>query len=277
MSEFFHCKVCSGEIKEVNSVYHLVQCNECNLVFCKTIFSQEEFVETYDRLYNTTQDYKKHQKEYDLMSLDKSVKIGLPKLKVLKYLLRSGVKNFVEIGAGIGLVAFYLQKKDLNYKGIELDKVSVEKALKLDLNIQQGDFSNLKDIKLKSDAVIAFEVMEHIQDLNLYMKLINQHLTIGGFYGFSVPNFEKIKNYKNPLTKIYQSPPPIHLNFFTNASIEQLAQIYGFEVVFCEDKKRPYYNYNRLDTYKFLLKALLGKYYGPTLMCVMKKKNELTH
>jgi 2-polyprenyl-3-methyl-5-hydroxy-6-metoxy-1,4-benzoquinol methylase len=275
-NEFQSCKNCGGAFRDVNPLFHLVECVDCKLVFCKQIFSQDEFVETYDRLYNNSNSYQKHQKEYDDLKNGRKVSIGYPKKVVMDFLFKNQIKSYTEIGAGIGLVAKYIHNHGLNYFGLELDQSSVEKAKALNLPVVQGDFSLLESLEFKTEAVVAFEVMEHIQDLESYLKFIFLHLIPGGYYGFSVPNYDKIKNYKNRETKIFQSPPPIHLNFFTKSSLKNLAENHGFEIVLLKEKKTPYFNYNRFDTYKFLFKALMGKYYGPTLMCVFKKKDGVT-
>lgn len=271
-NEFQKCKVCGAAVVEVNPTYHLVECVDCKLVFCKIIFTQEKFIETYDRLYNDSNTYQKHQKEYESLKSGTKVSIGLPKKKIMTFFLKKRLVDFIEIGAGIGVIAQYIQNKKLNYYGIELDKKSVKKAQHLGLHVEQGDFSFLKSINFKADAVLAFEVMEHIQDLDLFMKLISNQLKSGGYYGFTVPNYDKRKNYFQPSDKIYQAEPPIHLNFFTKDNVLRLADFYGFSIEFCNLKKTPYFNYNSFETYKFMFKALLGKYHGPTLICVMKKK-----
>ena len=52
MSVYNTCKVCDSTIKLINEEYNLGQCDNCKLIFCLTIFSQEEFIKVYDELYN---------------------------------------------------------------------------------------------------------------------------------------------------------------------------------------------------------------------------------
>lgn len=265
------CKVCNAQISTINEKYSLIKCSNCKLVFCQTIFSSEDFEKTYNNLYNVSNQYETHQKEYEKLQNNVNFTIGRPKLKVINYLFERKVNKICEIGAGVGIVAHYLKKKQKDYIGVELDIKTVEKAQSLGLNIKNGNFSIIKNFPDKYEAIIAFEVIEHLQDLDLFFKVVIEKLDEGGYLGFTVPNYDKRKNYKNSEEKIYQSGPPIHLNFFTIESIHKIAKFYQFEVVFCEAKKFPYLNLKNKDTYKGIFKALFNKYYGSTLMCLIKK------
>lgn len=270
---FTSCKVCSSSINLINKKHELVECTNCKLVFSKIIFTDEDLIKTYNNLYNNTSQYDTHQKEFEKLKNNVTLNIGKPKLKIIKYLLHKNIKKVCEVGAGVGIVANYFKNKKVDYLGIELDEKTVNKAQSIDLNIQNGDFSLLKSSNKKLDAIIAFEVIEHLQDLDLFFNIVSEKLIDNGYLGFTVPNYQKRNNYKNPNDKIYQSGPPIHLNFFTIESIKNIAELYKYEIVFCEAKKFPYFNWKRKDTYKHILKALLNNYYGSTIMCVIKKKN----
>lgn len=272
MKEFLLCKVCNSGVTLLNVKYNLVKCEQCKLVFCKTIFSEQDFVETYNRLYNDTLQYNKHQKEFEKLQKNEFIHIGRPKLKILKYLFKNNIKRICEVGAGVGIVASYLKNKNVDYIGIELDKVTVDKAQSINLNIINGDFSRLNQIDGKFDAIIAFEVIEHLQDLNLFFQMASKKLEINSFLGFTVPNYDKRMNYKNVGDKIYQSGPPIHLNFFTVESIKIIANHFGFEIALCEAKRFPYFNWKKIDTYKFFIKSVFGKFNGATLQCVLIKQ-----
>lgn len=272
-NSFTTCKICNGALDLVNSKFNLVQCSNCKLVFAETIFSDAEIEETYDKLYNISSQYETHQKEFEKLKNNTKSNIGRPKLKIIDFLFENKVKSICEVGAGVGLVAKYLQDKQTQYIGIEIDKKTAEKAKSIGLNIVNGDFSLLNSFTQTYDAIIGFEVIEHLQDVDLFFKVVTEKLNSNGYLGFTVPNFEKIKNYKNPESKIYQSGPPIHLNFFTRESIQNIAKIYNYEVVFCKAKKYPYLNWNNKQTYKHLLKALFNNYHGSTIMCVIQKKD----
>ncbi len=272
MKEFTKCKVCDSEIELINQKFNLVKCTACKLIFTKTFFSEEDFIATYNQLYNDSLQYNTHQKEFEKLKKGTNINIGKPKLKILKYLLKNDVNNICEIGAGVGIVANFLKKKKVNYFGIELDKETVCKARSINLNIVEGDFSTLNNVDECFDAIVAFEVIEHLQDLKLFLQIAFEKLESQKYLGFTVPNYDKRMNYSKPGDNIFQSGPPIHLNFFTIESIKNIASQYDFEIIFCKAKRFPYFNWNKSSTYKFFLMSLFGRFNGATLQCVMIKK-----
>lgn len=272
IEEYKTCKVCNSEIKPINTKYDLVKCDGCKLVFCKNKYSDQTFINVYDELYNQTKQYDTHIKESESLIEEKQPAIGLVKLKVLKFLIKQKINSVAEIGAGVGIVAKYFQSKNKQYNGIELDLKTVKRAQKAGLNIKNGDFKDLNNLPDLQDAVVAFEVIEHLQDLNELFLIFQERIKSKGYFGFTVPNYNKRLNFNNPGNKIYQSPPPIHLNFFTVESLRNISDFYGFDVVFCVEKRFPYFIRNSRKTYKNFIRGFFGKYRGPTIMAVIQKK-----
>lgn len=272
MNQYTKCKICFSETELVNPRYNLVICSKCKLVFCNEIFEEEIFSGIYDKLYNQTKQYSVHIKESDELILKNKYKVGRTKRKVLDKIIKVKNPKVLEVGAGVGVVANFLQRKGIDYLGIEIDKKTVERAKKANLNIKQGDFKSLNKLEDTFDIILAFEVFEHLQDLDLLFKILEQKIKPNGFLGFTVPNYNKYLNYKNHNYKIYQSGPPIHLNFFTVESLQNIAKIYGFEIVFCCEKKFPYFNWKKKETYGHILKSLLRKYRGSTIIAIFKKR-----
>lgn len=272
IDEYRACKVCMSEVSVVNSKFNLVQCENCKLVFCKYIYSDQTFINVYNQLYNTTQQYEKHIRESETLINKKQPPIGRVKIKILDFLIKREVNNVAEIGAGVGIVAKYFQNRNVNYNGIELDSKTVERAQKAGLNIENGDFTVLMNLVKLQDAVVAFEVVEHLQDLNGLFLILKKQIKSNGYFGFTVPNYNKRLNFKNPGTRIYQSPPPIHLNYFTIESIKNISAFYGFEVVFCKEKRLPYFLSNRKSTYINVIRGVAGRFRGPTIMAVIQRQ-----
>jgi len=271
MREYDICKVCSGNLDEINSKFHLVKCRNCKLVFCKKIFSQEEFINTYNTLYNKSSQYSTHLNEFKNLKQNKRIRIGKVKMKVLRFIKKKKTKRLAEIGAGVGLIARFFQNNQIEYQGLELDKTTVSRAQSLGLPISCGDFTLLNEFENDYDAIVAFEVIEHLQDLHALFLMLKSKLKENGYFGFTVPNYDKRLNFKRPEDRIYQSAPPIHLNFFTTESIELIAAFYGFRVVFCKEKRFPFLLWKRKETYINLLKGILGQFHGPSIYAVIQK------
>ena len=272
MKKFKKCKVCSSKINSINTKYELVKCENCNLIFCDNVFSEQEIINVYDKLYNKTTQYSKHIEEHNFLKENKNPKLGSEKIKILDYLINKNVTNVCEIGAGVGIVANYLQNiKKIMYYGIELDEKTAKKAMSNGLNVVNDSFTNLDTFESKFEAIVAFEVIEHIQELDDFFKQSIKSLTPDGYIGFTVPNYDKVKNYKNVGNHIHQDEPPIHLNFFNLENTNKVLAFYNLEIKFLVQRKYPYFNINVFDTYKFFIKSLFGKFHGQTLLCVAQK------
>jgi 2-polyprenyl-3-methyl-5-hydroxy-6-metoxy-1,4-benzoquinol methylase len=277
MNLFTKCKICSANVFKMNFTHNLVECEKCKLIFCNQIFSQDDFVKVYDDLYNKNKThYEYHaQVEFNKLITNQKISIGINREKLIrKHIIHSKVQSVLEFGSGVGLIGMYIKKtkKSIKYSGIELDKISFEKSQKLGLNTYNGDFSIANSIEEKFDIIMLWEVIEHLQDLNLFLKIAHEKLNIGGKILLSTPNYNKIYNYKNRKTdQIFQDAPPIHLNFFTKTNMKNIFEINNFKKVKVNTKKTPYLNLKSFSFYFDLIKSFFGMYHGTTLYLVAEK------
>ncbi|WP_264522002.1 class I SAM-dependent methyltransferase [Flavobacterium sp. N1994] len=279
MTQYENCKVCESNIKVVNEKYNLGQCDSCKLIFCLTIFSQDEFVKVYDELYNKVNaNYKYHSiVEYNMLLENKTIKVGFHRAKLLKkYVLNKKCQSVLEIGSGVGLIGSYIRQHDasVNYTGIEIDKEAFEKSQTLGLNTINNDFKAMDTIEETFDVIMLWEVLEHLQDLKSFLDLAHKKLNKGGKIILSVPNYNKIYNTPNrEKDAIFQDLPPIHLNFFTKESIINVFELNHFKDCKASVKKFPYISLKKTNFYIEFIKALLNKYNGSTIHFVGSKSN----
>lgn len=278
--KYKRCKICDSKIIKINNTYDLVKCEKCSLVFSENIYNHQDFVSVYDELYNTLSSrpqYANHSiKEFENLQKGK-VTIGLERKKIIN----KHIKNFssvLEIGSGIGLIGMYLKKyKKADYTGLEIDKKTHEKAISLGINSLNGDFSLMKEINKKFNTIMLWEVLEHLQDLKLFLELSKSSITDGGNLIFSVPNYNKRLNYQlnnNTKDNLYQSLPPVHLNFFTRESLKEVLTLAGFKINFIKIKKFPYLDLKNPQFYKQSIKSLFNKYHGSTIYVSAKFINK---
>jgi len=269
---FENCKYCGEEVKSENQRFNLVECQNCRLIFSSKRYHQTEFEEVYDRLYNSENPkYKLHSiKEYEEIK-NNIFRIGYNRKRIINQNLKNNSK-ILEIGSGIGLMGSFIKNKfpESYYTGIEIDEKISEKARSFGLNIKNGDFTIMESINEKFDVVLMWEVLEHIQDLKKCVDLIAKRLDTNGLFIFSVPNYDKRANYKNKEDCIYQDGPPIHLNFFREQSINKIFNSQEFEILSCKKKKLPYLNLKSIR--RMFFKIIAGKYQGPTIFCIIKRK-----
>jgi 2-polyprenyl-3-methyl-5-hydroxy-6-metoxy-1,4-benzoquinol methylase len=278
MENFKKCKICGSEIKLLNEKYNLGQCLNCKFIFCLNYFTQDEFIKVYDNLYNIgNSHYQKHSKdEFGKLITNKAIKVGLYRARMIKKnIFKPEFKSVLEIGSGVGLVGAYIRAKspNISYTGIELDKEAYGKSKLLKLNTIHGDFTEMSNLNKKFDVIMLWEVLEHLQDLNTFLELAYEKLSVNGRIILSTPNYNKIYNYpKRTKDQIFQDTPPVHLNFFTPENIKNIFELKKFKECDINVKKMPYLQLSDFNFYLNTVRALLGKYKGTSIYFSASKK-----
>ena len=278
MKKFKVCKVCKSEVVLINKTYNLGQCKNCKLIFCLTIYSQDEFIAVYDELYNKENAiYRNHAVvEYAMLLENKKIKVGYHRSRLLKkHVLNGKCESVLEIGSGIGLIGSYIrnENKKIKYLGIEIDKESYQKSQFLKLNTINDDFTVITTIEESFDVIMLWEVIEHLQDLKLFLELAYKKLNKNGKIILSTPNYNKIHNYpKREVDATFQDKPPIHLNFFTTENITAIFKINHFVECKATVKKFPYLEIKNKKFYIDFLKSIFNTYNGSTIYLEVTKE-----
>lgn len=269
------CKLCKSKVNPCIEKFNIGKCEQCELIFTLDKYTQDDFIKTYNNLYNLNSEshYKVHTHfEYQILLKGKVPRIGYNRKRIIKKFVKAPSSSVLEIGSGVGLIAAYLKSIGVTkYLGLEIDAKTNLKAQKMGFNTLNKDFKYMNELKDKFDFIMLWEVLEHLQDLDLFLSLSAQKIKKDGILMFSVPNFNKRNNYKNNDDKIYQDAPPIHLNFFNKKNLNIILKNYGFKIEYLYVKKRPYLNFQSLHFYKMLLKSILGTYNGSTIYLAAKK------
>ena len=277
MEEYKECKVCNGEVKIINKKYNLGECQECKFIFCLTMYSQQQFIEVYDDLYNNEDAlYKMHSvTQYNVLKENKKIRVGYNRAKLIKKnIFKTKSQSVLEIGSGIGLVGAYIRQNvnTVFYTGIELDKQAFEKSRELGLNTINSDFREMENLESTYNVIMMWEVIEHLQDLKLFVELAYKKLDKGGRIILSTPNYNKIHNYPNrEESQLFQNLPPIHLNFFTLENIKNIFEENGFINCHASLKKWPYFEPKRWSFYKEVFRTIMGTFQGTTIYFVATK------
>jgi len=266
------CKVCSSEITPYLPTLGLVKCDRCGLIFFEESQDNFDAKNLYSDLYNNDPGYNQHRLQEELINQGRHPALGYNKRRVLKKIFTEKKKySTAEIGAGVGVVAQELVNAGHDYIGFELNEEIAINAAQQGLPIKSSGYQALDEFQEQFDTILAFEVLEHIDNLDECLRMIRKSLKPNGFLGFTVPNSDKFKNYEKEQSRLYQSPPPVHVNFFNRQNLHKILPYYGFTPVLLEVRPFPYMNLADLNMYKFLMKAIVGKYFGPNIMCVAVK------
>lgn len=139
--------------------------------------------------------------------------------------------KILDIGSGRG-VLFTKIKKKVDYTGLELSTKAVALAKEDGINVKQEDLLLHADAhKSYYDVVCLFQVLEHLTELDSFIKSIYLTLKNNGLFVIAVPNndgfISKTPNYTFNL-------PPHHTILWTEKSLRYLANKYNFEVVHIE-------------------------------------------
>ncbi len=269
---YTRCKICNSETADFLVQFELIKCSRCSLIFYKHPLPSAYAKDLYNQLYNKGEDYAAYKQEATLLQQGIQPHLGYNKQKILNSLIKKRCRNFVEIGAGVGITGNYLQNQKLIYNGIELDAEAVRLANSAGINVTNHSFEYLSAFTNK-DAAVAFEVLEHIDDIGECFKHLYNCLKPGGYLGFSVPNFNNFYNLSAAAqqTGLGQVSPPVHINFFTVENLQKIVQLSGFTPLYLRPRPYPTLLLRKKATYKKLWRSLLGKYEGSTILCVARR------
>ncbi|HMP91656.1 MAG TPA: class I SAM-dependent methyltransferase [Phnomibacter sp.] len=243
------------------------------MIFYKPIVTLEQLKETYKQLYSKGNEYQVHLDQLAKIQAKKQLPIGYNKSYVIKEVLKHNHSpQFLEIGAGVGFVAQYLLRKGYSYQGLEYEPGIAALSTTTGLPIEQGDFHSLPNLPKNYNTVLFFEVLEHVQDLKEVLTVLKEQLLPGDLIGFTVPNFDVYKNFSKVPNRVYGSPPPIHVNFFTLQSLGQILPAYGFEPIMLKSRPIPQYGGKPMQYIKHWFNYLRGRFYGSNIFCVAKKQ-----
>src|ERR1035437_5670338 len=166
-SRYTNCKMCgSRRLTLADAVHHLVQCGECGFVFGVEIYPRAESAHLYTTLYSAGEGYDQYYSSpFQKLKRGETPWVGFESRTVIRHILGKGAKVIGEIGASLGMTAQYLKHYSVEYYGFEFDEKTAQSARELGFNIVCGDHSRLKGLPRRLDALVAFEVLEHVADI----------------------------------------------------------------------------------------------------------------
>lgn len=124
----------------------------------------------------------------------------------------------LDLGSGTGYGSKVLTQKNCSVLGIDINSEAISFAKKRysdkNINFQKGDITKLR-FKNRFDAVVSFEVIEHLANPLKYLDGINKALKTGGTFILSTPNASVI----SPKGGVSS---PYHVKEFDHAELKSL-------------------------------------------------------
>lgn len=144
--------------------------------------------------------------------------------------LNTEEKNLLDIGCGTGDFLVEALKKSWIVTGVE-PSIKAKKLAGKKLNCQSQIFSDIDEIKNSTfDVITLWHVLEHVYDLDLFLKKIKELLKPNGIIIVAVPNF---KSYDAKYYKQYWAAydVPRHLWHFSKEAIKSIFFEINMQVV----------------------------------------------
>lgn len=228
-----NCVLCGSEnykiVGEKNS-YQVVEC-DCGLYYINPqptidvtnkIYNKQYFSGGYDFGYQGIDYLSKDNEKWFKYIPTQALK------KIEKQLKNKG--KILDIGCAVGYFLEVAKENGWKIYGIELSEFarnSAKERLRAEIypTIDESPFP-----KDHFDAITAFEIIEHMQDPDSFVKKIYSLLMPGGILSVSTPNLQNGKTFKN-FTDWNCLTPPEHLFFFDQKTITVILEKNGFEVL----------------------------------------------
>ena len=143
---------------------------------------------------------------------------------IYESLLENNCKSIIEVGCGPGV--FYKPYKKLNVKWVGVDINPYWKSFgeKNDVPISNASIDSITE---KYDVVLAYQVIEHVEDPVTFMNSLKSLLNPGGVVHLELPNQNSFTSRLRKISSIISHDygfiqPPMHLRAFRKSTVEYL-------------------------------------------------------
>lgn len=138
-------------------------------------------------------------------------------------------ERVLEVGCGAGLFLERLREREIEGIGLEFNDLALEKCRKKGLDVRNGSVADFAKANASQfDAVVSFQVLEHIPAVAEFIRDLLTCLKPGGKLIFGVPdNSPYHKNFRIYLTF---NLPPHHIGLWNAESFANLEKVFPVEL-----------------------------------------------
>jgi SAM-dependent methyltransferase len=209
-----------GEFKD----YMFFKCPSCFHQFYIPFSSMGTNVN--NKLYQEDPDYNNDL----LLSKDYNNMIQWNHLRAISFIKKNKkIKLVLDIGTYNGFFVKYLRNRGLEAYGYDFNEEAISVGIK-NYNLDGIITANLSDLNYKKfDCITAFEVIEHLENPENFIKQFNSKLNDGGYLILSCPNNKML--WRPPLDY-----PPHHLSRFSPVSLSIFIEKLGYKVIIVDEQ-----------------------------------------
>lgn len=158
----------------------------------------------------------------------REIRLKQMKLFRKKFFLKS--KKIIEIGCGSGAMLDIINQAGMRAYGLEYSKKSVAIGKLSKRKIFQGYLNDLDYLEQSPyDGFVCFNFLEHIPDINKFVKKISDNIKDKSVGIITVPNLDYLIK-----TKSFYEFVADHLSYFTKNTIKYLFEKNNFKIVECK-------------------------------------------
>jgi SAM-dependent methyltransferase len=205
------------------------RCFDCGVLFANPVKTSEEVAAFYRDQF------------YDINQLETDPSAMLPLYSWLAELslgFKPDLQDVLEIGCGRGGFLSYLsqQTKLRSASGVEFDKRVTDRIQLPCTQKFYNDYFERLNFPQKFDAIFAWHVIEHVFDVNAFVKKIHDDLQPGGIVVIGTPAFGWFHGLKARLQRFLGRRVTVgtssdHTYFFSSPILSQIFRRNGFEVL----------------------------------------------
>ncbi len=230
---------------KVPSEFNIHYCTKCNTSFSmprvdsteiyELIYKNGPEVRWYDRYWRNAEIVKTELKPLNYLAESEDVYWSV--IESIRSITENGKidANILEIGCGLGYLTYSLNKEGYSSQGLDISQAAVNQAIQ-----NYGDHYICADIQeyainhgKEYDVVIFTEVIEHLNDISIFMESIKKLLKSDGKIILTTPN----KSFY-PKDIIWATDlPPVHCWWLSEDSIQYIASKLNMNVSFLNFKK----------------------------------------
>ncbi|MEO6915155.1 MAG: class I SAM-dependent methyltransferase [Chitinophagaceae bacterium] len=209
-------------------VFSIVECGDCTLRFTQDVPSQENIGKYYQ-----SSAYISHTdtREGIINSVYHRVRNHTleQKKKLIAGTIGKSSARLLDIGAGTGAFASYMQRGGWEVTALEPDAVTRRRAMEINKQILLPAENLYSLPKSSFYAITMWHVLEHVHTLHEYLAQISTLLADGGYLFIAVPNYtSEDARYYREFWAAYDVPR--HLYHFSPASMRSLVEKHGLTV-----------------------------------------------